>query len=271
MPDEIVETPTANPDEGEQNAVQQTEAAPEAEATETVLGNAEQESSAEPEAEQRVPLDRLNAEIYKKKALERQLEEIKAQQDQQQVAQRTIQQAEAGKPTLESAGYDEAKFAEQLMDWKLDQRDQIAKNQKAQQAQQKMVGSYRSRQEEYSAKNPNYHQLAYQADQAGIKFSDDVAEAIMTGDAGVKVHHHLLSNPARIEEINAMSPVARMREIFKLEQKFGDKPATVKKVAGTISPVAGGTTGGAQSMNNEQMGSLSPSAYYEMRMAQRKK
>ena len=257
--------------------IEETPDAPQAEAipeTETLLDSPEGETPApevQPEAEQRVPLERLNTEIYKRKAIERQVEELRNQQQQQQVEQQTIQTATTNKPTLESCEYDEAKFAESLMDWKLDARDQVAKNQQAQQAQQKIVGGYKVKQEEYSAKNPAYQQLAWQADQAGIKFSDDVAEGIMTSDVGVKVHHHLLANPQRLEEINSMAPVARMREIFKLEQKFTAKAAPVKKAAAIISTVQGGTSGGGQNMTNEQMGAMDAKSYYEMRMAARKK
>lgn len=274
MTEEITETPPeVAPNEPIQEAAAP-EAQAEAEAPAVLDTPPEVDPAApevQPEAEQRVPLERLNTEIYKRKSIERQLDEARNQQQQQQVEQQTIQTAAASKPTLESSDYDEAKYAESLLDWKLDQRDQISKNQQAQQAQQKIVGGYKVKQDEYSAKNPAYQQLAWQADQAGIKFQDDVAEGIMTSEAGVKVHHHLLANPQRLEEINSMAPVARMREIFKLEQKFTAKAAPVKKAAATISSVQGGTTGGGSSMNNEKMGQLSPQAYYEMRMAARKK
>lgn len=230
-----------------------------AESVETQLEEGEEETP------QSVPYSRFNEIYYQKKQAEKQLEEMRAQQ----AAQNPPPIDETTKPRLDAFDYDEEKYNEALLDWKLEQRDKQAHQQRIQQEQQQQMGAFRQKQERYMANNPNYQQLANQADMAGVKFNDQLAEIILNSDTGVQIHHHLLSNPEKLERLNTSNPMAAMREIVRLEQNFSKKkPKAVSRAPDPITPSGGGARDSKP--GNERLSKMSPSEYYQYRMAQKK-
>lgn len=217
-----------------------------------------------------IPKARFNEIYYQNKQREREIEQLKAQmasQSQQPVeAPEVAAPPPVNKPTLEQYDYDEAVFQEALVDWKLDQRDIVAKQAVAQKEVQTKVDTFRDAQVAYAEKNKNYEDLTNQAVSAGIVFNDSVAEVIMESEVGVKVHHHLLANPSKIDELNRMTPMKQMRELISIENKFTQKKATpAKKAAAVINPVTG-TSSAAGAKSLDQAGKMSPADYYKMRM-----
>lgn len=230
-----------------------------------------EDETAEPGEEEKpkgetVPKDRFRKVWYKAKQQERELNELRAK----------TQQAEAPeipptspKPTLDQFDYDNERYQEALVDWKLDQRDARLKHQEAIENQQKVISNFRQQQDTYIEQNPEYRGLAQQAEAAGIQFSDAIAQSIFTSDAGVKVHHHLLANPQKLEQLMTLDPLAQMREMVKLEGKFAAKKPAVKKAATTINPVT--TSSSTSERGTDALAKMNAKDYYEYRMAQRAK
>jgi len=219
----------------------------------------------EEETPQSVPYSRFNEIYYQKKQAEKQLEEMRAQQ----AVHNPPAIDETNKPRLDSFDYDEEKFNDALLDWKLEQRDKQAHQQRIQQQQQQQMGEFRQKQERYMANNPTYQQLANQADMAGVKFNDQLAEIILNSETGVQIHHHLLSNPEKLERLNTSNPMKAMREIVRLEQNFSKKkPKAVSRAPDPITPSGGGARDSKP--GNERLSKMSPSEYYNYRMAQKK-
>lgn len=219
----------------------------------------------EDDTPQSVPYSRFNEVYYQKKRAEKELEQLRAQQQAQQP-----KIDDSNKPKLADFDYDEEKFNDALLDWKLEQRDKIASQRQQMAEQEKKFTGFRTKQEAYIQKNPGYAQLAHQADAAGIEFNEALANMIMGSEAGVQIHHHLLSNPAKLEQLNRADPMAAMREIVRLESNFGrQKPKPISKTPDPISTSQGGAVDSKPS--NERLAKMSPSEYYEYRMSQKQK
>jgi len=222
------------------------------------------EPDGEDDTPQTVPYARFNEVYYQKKQAEKELEALRAQQ-QQQAPQ---PQEDSTKPRLEQFDYDEEKFHDALMDWKLEQRERRTRQQQQQAQQQQQYQEFGLKQQRYMQKNPSYQQLAMQADRAGVQFNESLVEMIMTSDVGVQLHHHLLSNPDKLERLNNGNSLANMRELMRLEQTFSkQKPKPVSKAPEPITPTGGGARDSKPT--NERLGKMSPQEYYEYRMAQK--
>lgn len=221
----------------------------------------------EQESPQSVPYSRFNEVYYQKKQAEKELQALREEQAKQAPPP---QANDPTKPKLEQFDYDEEKFNDALLDWKLEQRDQQARIQQQQQEQQQKYGDFRKKQERYIDKNPNYQQLAMQADAAGVQFNDNLADMILNSEAGVQIHHHLLANPDKLERLNVQSPLQAMREVVRLEQSF--TKAKPKPVSRTPDPIKPGGHGGATTTKptNERLAKMTPDEYYQYRMSQKK-
>jgi len=219
----------------------------------------------EDDTPQSVPYQRFNEVYYQKKKAEKELEQLRAQQVQQQPVV-----DESTKPRLADYDYDEEKFNDALLDWKLEQRDKLAQQRQAMAEQQQKFSGFRNKQEAYIQKHPDYANLAHQADAAGIEFNESLADIIMGSDAGVQIHHHLLANPAKLEQLNRAHPMVAMREIVRLENNFNrQKPKPISKTPDPITTSQGGAADPKPS--NERLAKMSPAEYYEYRMAQKSK
>lgn len=219
----------------------------------------------EDETPQSVPYSRFNEVYYQKKRAEKELEQLRAQQHAQQP-----KIDDSNKPKLADFDYDEEKFNDALLDWKLEQRDKIARQRQHMAEQEKKFTGFRTKQEAYIQKNPGYAQLAHQADAAGIEFNEALANMIMGSETGVQIHHHLLSNPAKLEQLNRADPMTAMREIVRLEANFNrQKPKPISKTPDPITTSQGGAADPKPS--NERLAKMSPAEYYEYRMAQKQK
>jgi len=213
---------------------------------------------------QAVPHSRFNQVYYQKKQLEKEVEQLKAQQ-QDKAVERQVMQAQEGKPKLEDFDYDDEKFQDALVDFKLDQRDKVRQQQQVNQQQEKSLTAFKDKQAPYMQANPGYQQLTQAADAAGVIFEEKLAGVILKSEAGLQIHHHLLANPEKLERFNNGNFADTMREIIQLESNF--KPGKRKTSApAPIQPGNGG--GGIAPVPNGA--TLSPDAYYKQRMAEKK-
>lgn len=223
--------------------------------------NSEQSSSDEP---QTVPMDRFREVYFKRREAERQLEELKAANQQTQV-----DQAQPGqdKPTREQFDYDDDAYFEALTDWKIEQREKASQVRQAQTQQQKQISEFKNKQADYVMKHPEYQQLCDLADRTGVQFSNEMAEVIFQSDKGMQIHHHLLANPDKLDDIMGKSPVQQVRELVNLESNFR-QPKSVTKAPPPIKPVSAGSTETTKSQ--DQLSRMSPQEYYDYQMGLRR-
>lgn len=212
-----------------------------------------------------VPYSRFNEVYYQKKKAEKELAEMRERQAQTA----PVSVDESNKPRLEQFDYDEEKYNDALLDWKLEQRDKQNNARQQQAQQQQKFHDFGMKQQRYMQKNPQYQQLAAQADAAGVQFNEPLVEMILNSDTGVQIHHHLLSNPDKLERLNSGNPLAAMRELVRLENTFSkQKPKPVTKAPDPITPSGGGARDSKP--GNDRLGKMSPQEYYEYRMNQKK-
>lgn len=238
--------------------------------TPAVPDGAEEQQEGESSAGQSVPLNRFNEIYYKKSEAERRVAELEsqAQTPQQSSQQRQAPQNTEGRPTLEQFDYDDGAYQEALVDWKLDQREQLRIQQQQQQQQQNQLNAFAVQQNQYMMQNKEYAELTTAADRAGIQFSPDIVNAVTQSKAGVQIHHHLLSNPHVLDDLNNMSPYQMMREVVALENKFATPKAQVSQAPDPISP-GGHGSGVPPSPNMERLAKMNPDEYYAHMMAKR--
>lgn len=104
-------------------------------------------------------------------------------------------------------------------------------------------------------------------DEVGTKISLPAGRAVMESDLGVEIVRHLGQNPAERDRIAALSPVAQVREIGKIEARLEAKKAEPARQASKAPPpietVGGGKGGGGSNLENAQS-----QAQYEAMRAQ---
>lgn len=220
-------------------------------------------------APETIPKSRFNEVYYQKSAAERRAHDLEQQlqQIQQQIQPEQGQAYEAGKPTLEQFDYDDAKFNEALLDWKLDQRDAQVRQREELQKKQALVNDFKSKQTDYLLKNQDYADLANRADYSGVRISDELAQALMSSERGVEVHHHLLANPTELDRLNGQSGYGLARAVFALENKFSQPKPQVSQAPEPINPVSG--SGANVDKSLDQLSKMSPKEYYDYQMAKR--
>jgi hypothetical protein len=82
---------------------------------------------------------------------------------------------------------------------------------------QQVEQTWRSREDAFAAEKPDYFDKVYADD---LPMTRAMTDAIVTSDEGAAVAYHLASNPDEARRIAALSPLAQIREIGRLEGKF---------------------------------------------------
>jgi len=170
--------------------------------------------------------------------LERELERVKAQNDQlmqfvsqfqqnqgngaqQQQAQ---QPQEQPKPKYEDFNSDDEYF-EALADWKADQKlnqyrqetERQRREREQREAQQTRQQKLTERLEQGRDKYDDFDEVVYDE---SVPITDTMAEAIAESDVGDEVAYYLGSHPKEAARIAKLSPVAAGREMGRLESKL---------------------------------------------------
>ena len=173
-----------------------------------------------------------------REATESELKELKAKLNPQPEAK-----AE-GKP-LPSQFSDAYEYAEALAEWStenaLKKRDDQESERKQQLERNKVINTWKERQEAVQSKYVDYAETLASSD---VKVSNEVREAILESDIGPEILYHIAKNPAIAESLASKSTVSALREIGRLEAVLsGEKPAvekpavTTSKAPSPISPI----------------------------------
>lgn len=101
-----------------------------------------------------------------------------------------------------------------------------------------------TRQADFARVQPDYYEVLHGA----WPCSAPMADAIRTSEAGAEVAYHLASNPDEARRIAAMTPLAQVREIGRLEARVGRGAGAgqTRAVSGAPSPAPLGRGGGGR-------------------------
>lgn len=150
-------------------------------------------------------------------------------------------------PTLESVGYDEAKYAQEMAKWaagtvdqKLAERDAQAKQTQQQQTLQQQFQSFSEKAAAFSQDKPDFDAVTTNPD---LPISDTVRDLILSSDKGPEILYHLGGKVAEADRISRLDPTSAALEIGRLEARLSmpqprqtSAPDPVKPVGGSGEP-----------------------------------
>ena len=231
------------------------------------------ENDASGEEEQTVPLSRLNEVISKRRDADRQVAEMQARLAVlEETSKAPVLSAE---PQLEDFDYDEDKFTEALVEYKVNKR--ITETESANQQKQAEVvaqdnlNKFNTAATNYMVDNPTYKQ-AIDAFGSTI-IAQSVASAILESDNAPALHHALLNDVELLNKLENM-PVSQMyRELGRNEASLikGVK-TTKKKITKAPNPINLESSGSSNSTRptNAQIANYSAAEYRKYRMKGKK-
>ena len=118
--------------------------------------------------------------------------------------------APQGKPTLEQFEYDQERYNDALVDWKLSERDKAAeakrKEQETKEAAEKRTKSFAERETKYAATNSEYRSVSAIGNDPSFVCTPAMAEAILEAEDGPAILHHLDTHRDEASRIAQMSP-----------------------------------------------------------------
>jgi hypothetical protein len=155
------------------------------------------------------------------------LQEFAALQPRQQPEPK---QTDDGKPARAQYADDEA-YVDALTDWKLDQRDKVAKAESAKQQAQTVSKKIDQLYAEAS-KLDGFDAEAYDE----LPLTRAMVEAVLDSDVAPALMKHMADNPEEVERIAKLSPARQAAELGKLEAKL-DSPAPAKKHSSAPDPI----------------------------------
>ena len=225
----------------EELEVEQQEAAPEqgvTESTESATGEQQepQDGEAKPKGGFQKKIDRLTKE---RTLANEQAEYWKAQALKTTAVEAPKPQNEA-KPS-ENDYQTHTDFVEALADWKYDQRrkSDLAAERAAsfKTESDKALQDFASKEREFRSKTSDYDEVM--EDAMSISATDAVIAEVV--QSGPELKYYLAKNPAEVERLNKLGPIALAREVGKIEARFttspSEKTATVTKAPAPITPV----------------------------------
>jgi hypothetical protein len=232
------------------------EAAPPATTTEQTVvtppdGTAPPEEDKEPVAPKTYSEEEVQERIERATAKAAAKAERRAFREASQIMQRQqqpVQQPVDDKPRRDQFA-SEDDFVDRLTDWKLDQRDKSA-NQQRQAAQETATNTKTESLYKEAAKLPGFDREAFEE----LPLTATMAHALVESDTSAKLMAYLTSNPDEVDRINVLSPVKQAAEMGKLETKLASAP-TVKapKAPAPISTVGNGNTKTVTNLNTSNM------------------
>jgi hypothetical protein len=171
-----------------------------------------------------------------------------------------------GKPS-EDNFQTHAEFLEALTDWKVDQRLKAEKStsvaEQVKTQQQKALQEFAAKEQEFRAKTPDFDEVM--ADAEDVQASDGVIAEIVT--SGPELKYYLAKNPAEVERLNKLAPLALAREVGKIESRFTtSEQRTAPKT--TAAPPPPTPTAKSTPTSTKDPGEMNPSEYRAWRAKQ---
>ena len=187
-----------------------------------------QESAPEEVSDVQKRINKLTAEKYaakrEKEELERRLAEVA---NSQAVPSNVADQ----KPTLEQYDYDEDKYHEALIDWKVAKQVQASAQISRQRQQQEGQTKYNATVAGFASKTPDFYDSV-----GSIPLQNDAAaKAILALDNGPEVAYHLSKNLHIVDSLNGADPNKAVMEIGRLSERL--LPSKKKSTTSAPAPV----------------------------------
>lgn len=134
-----------------------------------------------------------------------------------------------------------AEYADALVDYKLNQREQKAEEKRQAAAQTEANKALNTRIAKAAAEIPDYKEVMADAD---IDAPGHIAQYLAESDLGPQVGYHLVKNRGEYDRISQLSPIRAIAELGKLEKSL-EKPVkaettkapTVSKAPSPITPL----------------------------------
>ena len=139
-------------------------------------------------------------------------------------------------PTLESVGFDEAKYQAALIEFARNEARAAALSEMRSQAQaresQEKARSFEKRQAEFMAATPDYADKVHR----DLPISKAMAEIIRESEVGPQVAYFLGNNPDKAAAISSMSSEQAAREIGRIEARIELEKAKPKPLVSSAPP-----------------------------------
>lgn len=170
---------------------------------------------------------------------------------------------EPRKPTFADSGDIEI-YAEQMAEWTAQKAVRAALAERdTRRSQDKVQTSFATRVNDFIATHSDYNDLMRAADD--VPTTPEIMEVIQTSDVGPAIAYHLAKNHDLVHKLNSMSPLKRMLELGKLEDKLSVKSAAPKKEVSKAPVPNKPVTGKVQS--NKKLEDMSPAEFIAFRNA----
>ena len=207
----------------------------------------EEEQPKEKEKEvntQKVPLPRLRKEIDRRKQLEEKVEALEAlvRSDKVPVKQ---EEGTPKAPTLKSSNYDQdaydenlQKYQEELVDWKLEQRDKKTNNDNIAKEQKDLRDAAIKRVEDFYGSSEEYQNVVKEIvdNNETINYPDSVVRALDLSELGPQIDLFILQDRDNlIPKLNSMTPEQQYLEIGRIQGIISYKTQSKKEPKKTIS------------------------------------
>ncbi len=196
-------------------------------------------------------IDKLSSEKYqyrnKAENLERELADLR-----QQVGTKPSKEKSA--PKLEDFDYDEERFSNARVDYRVEvalaARDKVSATQAAQRVESERIGKFVDREHAFEKQAPNYRE----AIQALPPFQPETLKAFELMENGPAIAYHLAQNAELANKISTLDPVSAAIELGRVSQGLGTtktKPVRTSNAPAPITPVK--SSGGSLSKAPEDM------------------
>jgi len=197
---------------------------------------------------------RIGKLTFEKRQAQREAEELRRKIEALESAKPTAQTQAQNPPTLESAGYDEVVYQDQMAQWleskldaRLDQREQKTQASKQQEALQAKFEDFSTRSATFAEQHDDFFEAIQQPD---LPVSDAMRDMIFESEKGPEIIYHLANNFDKADQISRMSPTKAAFEIGRLEARFVVPKAKAKKTT-SAPPAVKKVVGGAGSSSTE--------------------
>lgn len=159
-------------------------------------------------------------------------------------------QATRPAPTREQYEFDENRYLEAVVDWRIEQREAKAMHERRvaeqQQAQQGFVTYFEERRtkclEEGRTKYPDYEQVVFSLPPQVM--NHELAVAIFETGSPADIAYHLGKNPAEAERLSKLPPLKKAIELGRLETKITQATRPTSQAPPPPNPVGGRTPAG---------------------------
>lgn len=234
----------------------------EAPAAEDVVEPQEEKVELTPEQQ-----EAFNKAYFEKMQAKREADALKAEIEALKGNKPAPEAPQETKKTLEDFDFDDAAYNEYIIEQKVEAKlaakqkeleaNSIKQQQEAESA--KVMQDFNDKAETYAQQNPSYSEALANANL--VQYSKDLATAVIT--EGPQLDHHLLANPALVDELNTLSGYALGKKLTTILDNLNKKATVKHSSAPTPPPVVKGGSGRAIDVNDPN---ISTEEYYALEM-----